>query len=239
MTTAMATETHDLPLTGTPSLTLRGHAGNIVLHPGSADHLLVAATKRGHGFLIALSESDLDKVQIGVQQSGNHISLAVEMDPWTFLKKVAVDLDITVPASMTWLDLTLRAGNLKVDGVSATIKAQVTAGNLEVLSGATLEDGSRLAVTAGNVTVSGALAPGASVKVEVQSGNLRVNLPQKTATYLDAHTHAGNIEISGLPVRSTRHFGGTSATGALAAGATGTLKLGTRAGNIVVSSADE
>jgi DUF4097 and DUF4098 domain-containing protein YvlB len=233
------TETHELHLTGAPSLSVRNSAGNIRLHPGSEGQILIVATKRIRGLLANATEEDLQKVAVMVRQHGDDISVEVDMDRWSLFKQGTVDLDITVPATVARLDLKLNAGNLEVEGVSGLLKIKVNAGNLDIESGTTLLDGSRLVTNAGNVTLSGAIAPEASVEAEVNAGTLRVWLPRATATYLDARTHAGNVEVSGWPVNSTRNFASASATGALAPGAKGTLTLRSNAGNIVLASLGE
>src|SRR5215472_9057439 len=106
MTTSV-TETYELHVTGAASLTVHSHAGNITLHTGRDEHIVVAATKRVQGFLGVAGGADLEKVQIGIQQSGNHISVDAAPDRWSLFKKVAVDLDITLPVNMARLDLTL------------------------------------------------------------------------------------------------------------------------------------
>ncbi|MGO8950248.1 MAG: DUF4097 family beta strand repeat-containing protein [Ktedonobacterales bacterium] len=229
------TETHELHLSGVPSLTVRSNAGNIRLHPGSEERILIIVTKRARGLLNAASEADLEKVNIDVRQSGNDVTVDAEVDRWSLFKQLTVDLDITLPADVTRLDLKLNAGNLEVEGIRGLIKAKVNAGNLDVLAGTTLADGSRLAANAGNVTIRSSIAPAASVEAEVNAGNLRLKLPRSTAVYVDARTHAGNVEVSGWSVNTARNFASASATGALAPGAKGTLTLRSNAGNIVLS----
>jgi DUF4097 and DUF4098 domain-containing protein YvlB len=174
-------------------------------------------------------------VAVRVRQHADEISVEADMDSWSLFKQMTVDLDISVPATVARLDLKLNAGNLQVEGISGLLKAKVNAGNLDIESGTSLVDGSRLAANAGNVTLSGSIAPGASVEAEVNAGTLRVQLPRASATYLDARTHAGNVEVSGWPVNTVRNFASASATGALAPGAKGTLTLRSNAGNIVLS----
>ena len=231
------TETHELHLTGAPSLSVRNSAGNIRLHPGGEGQILIVATKRVRGFLADATEADLEKVAVTVRQHGDDISVDADTDHWSLFKQMTVDLDIAVPATVARLDLKLNAGNLEVEGVSGLLKDKVNAGNLDIESGTTLLDGSRLAANAGNVTLSGSIAPEASVEAEVNAGNLRVHLPKETAVYLDARTTAGNVEVSGWPVKSTRNFASASATGALAENAKGTLTLRSNAGNIVLAPA--
>jgi DUF4097 and DUF4098 domain-containing protein YvlB len=231
------TETHELHLNGIASVSVRNNAGNVVLHAGSEDQILVQVTKRVRGFLGTSSEADLEKVKVDVKQNANSVVIDAEVDRWSLFKQVTIDLDISLPPTVARLDLKLNAGNLEVEGISGVIKAKVNAGNLDVLAGATLGDGSRLAANAGNVTVRAALASGSSVEAEVNAGNLRVQLPKETAVYLDARTTAGNVEVSGWPVKSTRNFASASATGALAENARGTLTLRSNAGNIVLATA--
>jgi DUF4097 and DUF4098 domain-containing protein YvlB len=231
------TEMHELHLNGIASVTVRNNAGNIVLHPGAEDRILVQVTKRVRGFLSTATEADLEKANIDVKQSGNAVVIDAVVDRWSLFKQLTIDLDITLPPAVARLDLKLNAGNLEVEGISGVIRAKVNAGNLDVLAGATLGDGSRLAANAGNVTVRAALAPGASVESEVNAGNLRLHLPKETAVYLDARTHAGNVEVSGWPVSRSRDFASASATGPLAENAKGTLTLRSNAGNIALSPA--
>jgi hypothetical protein len=229
------TETHELHLTGTPSLAVRNNAGNIRLHPGSEGQILVVATKRMRGLLGKATEQDLEQAAVTVRQHADEIVVEANMDHWSLFKQLTVDLDITIPATVARLDLKLNAGNLQVEGITGLLRAKVNAGNLDIESGTALLDGSRLDANAGNVTLSGSIAPGASVQAEVNAGTLRILLPRSTAVYLDARTHAGNVEVSGWPVNSVRNFASASATGALAPEAKGTLTLRSNAGNIVLS----
>jgi DUF4097 and DUF4098 domain-containing protein YvlB len=235
---ASATETHELHLTGAPSLTVRNNAGNIRLHPGAEGQVLVYVTKRARGLLGNVSEADLERVRVDVHQNGNDILIDAEVERSSIFKQITIDLDIALPATAARLDLKLNAGNLEVEGISAPVKAKVNAGNLDVVDGATLGNGSRLAANAGNVTVRASIASNASVDAEVNAGNLRMRLPKATAIYLDARTHAGNVEVSGWPVNSTRSFASASASGALAPEAKGTLTLRSNAGNITLSALD-
>jgi DUF4097 and DUF4098 domain-containing protein YvlB len=232
------TETHEFHLTGIPSLTVHNNAGNIVLHPGAEGQIVVTATKRLRSILRTGTEQDLERVKINVRQNANDISVDADVDRFSLFQQVTIDLDIAVPATVARLDLKLNAGNLEVQGISGAMKAKVNAGNLDVLSGATLADGSRLVANAGNVTVRSSVAQGASVDAEVNAGNLRVYLPRATAMFLDARTHAGNVEVSGWPVTSARSFASASASGALGPEAKGTLTLRSNAGNIVLSPAE-
>ena len=232
------TETHEFHLTGIPSLTVRNNAGNIVLHPGPEGQIVVTVTKRLRGFLRTATEQDLERVKINVRQNANDITVDAEADRLSLFQQVTIDLDISVPATVAHLDLKLNAGNLEVQGISGAMKAKVNAGNLDVLSGATLADGSRLVANAGNVTVRSSVAHGASIDAEVNAGNLRVYLPKATSMFLDARTHAGNVEVSGWPITSSRSFASASASGALGPEAKGTLTLRSNAGNIVLSPAD-
>ncbi len=233
------TETHELHLSGIPTLSVHNKAGNIRLHSGSDAQILVVATKRPSGFLTAASDTNLERVKIVVQQSGNRVTVQVEQDRWLLFKQLTIDLDITLPATVARIDVTLKAGNLEVAGIRGLIQAKVDAGNLDVLDNTILSDGSRLVTSAGNVTLRGSMDPAASVAAEVKAGNLRVNLPRTTAIYVDARTQSGNVKVSGWPITSTRHFAGTSATGALAQQASGTLTLRAAVGNIALSSTDE
>ena len=233
------TETHELHLTGRPTLSVRNSAGNIRIHPGNDGQILIVATKRIRGFVANATEEDLEKVAVMVKQHGDDISVDADMDHWSLFKQVTIDLDVAVPATVARLDLKLNAGNLEVEGISGLLKIKVNAGNLDIESGTTLLDGSRLVTNAGNVTLYGSIAPEASVEAEVNAGTLRIQLPRATATYLDARTHAGNVEVSGWPVKTTRNFASASATGALAPGAKGTLTLRSNAGNIMLSSIGE
>src|SRR5215467_11611885 len=175
------TETHEFHLTGIPSMTVRNNAGNIVLHPGAEGQIVVTATKRLRSILRTGTEQDLERVKINVRQNANDISVDADVDRFSLFQQVTIDLDIAVPATVARLDLKLNAGNLEVQGISGAMKAKVNAGNLDVLSGATLADGSRLVANAGNVTVRSSVAQGASVDAEVNAGNLRVYLPRATA----------------------------------------------------------
>src|SRR5215469_18213138 len=118
------TEMHELHLNGMASVTVRNNAGNIVLHPGGEDRILVQVTKRVRGFLSTASEADLEKVHIDVKQNGNAVAIDADVDRWSLFKQVTIDLDITLPSAVARLDLKLNAGNLEVEGISGVIRAK-------------------------------------------------------------------------------------------------------------------
>src|SRR5271166_5417775 len=97
------TETHELHLTGVPSLTVHSNAGNIHIHPGDETRIIIVATKRARGFLSSASESDLEKLTIEVQQSANAVIVDAVADRWSHFKQLTVDIDITMPATVAQL----------------------------------------------------------------------------------------------------------------------------------------
>ncbi|HEV2460824.1 MAG TPA: DUF4097 family beta strand repeat-containing protein [Ktedonobacterales bacterium] len=231
---ATTTETHEFLVEGAPSLAVRNFAGNVTLSAGADGQVRVEVTKRARGgFFGSADDADLERIHVDVKQSGNMISVEAEARDRTLLsKQLSIDIDITAPAR-SHLDMHLNAGNTDISGIGGVINAKVNAGNLET-RGVTFDDRSHLTVSAGNLTLEGALAAGGSLDAEVNAGNARLTLPQTTSAYLDARTHAGTVHVTGWPIDVTRRFAQMSASGALGPNASGSLTVRVNAGNIAV-----
>ena len=231
---ATTTETHEFLVEGAPTLAVRNFAGNVTVSAGADGQVRVDVTKRARGgFFGSADDADLEKIHVDVKQTGTTIVVEAEArDRALLTKQLSIDIDIRAPAR-THLDLHLNAGNADITGIGGVINGKVNAGNLETRR-VTFDDRSHLTVSAGNLTLQGALASRGSLDAEVNAGNARLTLPKTTSAYLDARTHAGTVHVTGWPIEVMRRFAQMSASGALGPNASGTLTVRVNAGNIAV-----
>jgi hypothetical protein len=227
---ATSTQTRELKVEGTPTITVRNMAGSVSIVAGGSSQVTVVITKKTRG-LLGGGESDLERVQVEVTQQGDAITIATHYPGSFGAHGITVDLDITTPAT-TNLNLRHAAGNVRVQGIAGTFTSTVNAGNFDA-SGVTLSASGELELNAGNLTLDGALAPGASLDVRINAGNAELTLPRETPAYLDARTTVGVIRVSGWEVKTTRNVVQQHASGPLGPDtAGGTLTVTVDAGNI-------
>ena len=173
---------------------------------------------------------------MGVTQSGNSIKVVTTFDEGNGIGRQAhVDLTFTVPPT-TNVSAQVTAGTVSLTGISGLLSANVVAGNLET-DGVTLADGSRIAITTGDLQFAGTIPAGASLDVSVDTGLASLALLASTTAHLDARTNVGTIEISGWPLSASKDNVGASAVGDLGANPQGTITVRVQTGNIDISQA--
>jgi hypothetical protein len=227
-------ESRSFAFASTPTLQVRNPAGRLHVTSGADGQATVHITKRIHGEPFGLGRAeDLDRVQVHSTQDGDLLRIEVEM-PEGRARGVSVDLDLTVPANAA-LDLRLSAGDLRVRGISGRVRAKTAAGKLEARD-VTLADQSSLEVTAGELSLAGACAPGASVEVTINTGRCEIELPATSPLNLEADVDVGAIRVSGFNVQlaRTRELVRQRVSGALAAGANGSLRVHVNVGDLAV-----
>lgn len=236
---ASATETHTFAVSGTPSVTLRMPAGNVHVVQGSGGAVTATLYKEVHALTHAAAQQALNGTTITSSQSGNTVTLTVEMPSitgsFTSLQRSA-DLTISVPAS-TNFTMTVNAGNADVTGITGVLDVTMNAGNLTLRS-ATAEGSSSLRLNAGNVDYLGAIAPTATLDISVDAGNATVHLPPNTPTHLVARASAGTISTNGWTgaqgIQGTTVSHGGTVTVDLNAQPTNTLTIQVSFGNVTV-----
>jgi hypothetical protein len=247
---ATVTETHTLPVSGTPTIAVRNSAGTISVVRGSTEEVRLVVTKKARGLFGGGSEADLERVPVTVTQEGNTIRVDAWYRGMSIAKAVTVDLDFTIPAAAN-LDLHAAAGNVRVDGISGALRVEVNAGNSELRDvsgplhiegnagniegrGVVLQERCGLKVNAGNIDLRGEMAAGASLDIRVNTGNIRLRLPRSTAVQLDASAQVGNVTVEGWPITVSRKLVQQTASGQTQPGASDRLAVRVDAGNVAI-----
>jgi hypothetical protein len=246
---ATVTETHTLPVSGTPTIAVRNSAGTISVVRGSANEVRLVVTKKARG-LFGGSEADLERVPVTVAQEGDSIRVDAWYRGMSIAKAVTVDLDFTIPATAK-LDLHAAAGNVRVEGISGALRVEVNAGNSELRNvsgpihmegnagnieghGVTLQERCEMKVNAGNINLQSEMAAGASLGIRVNTGNITLRLPRTTAVQLDASAQVGNVTVQGWPVTISRKLVQQTASGQTQPGARDRLTARVDAGNVTI-----
>ena len=228
---ATISETHEFSVGEGARLEIQNRAGNVTIARGSGGQVRVVVTKRTRGLFGSASEADLQKLRVEVTQSGDTVNITTERGvDWSLFKQVTVDLDITAPEAVE-LDLRLNAGNIRVSDTVGGVRAEVNAGNLDLI-GVTIGGSSRLSVNAGNLTVRGTLTEGASLDASVNAGNARFTFPADAGIAVEGRTTAGSIHSSVEQIGVSRHFASASASGTLGTARGSRLRATVDAGNL-------
>jgi DUF4097 and DUF4098 domain-containing protein YvlB len=191
--TAAGTQTRDFTVDGPATITVRMSAANVRVVPGTTDQVTVVLDKEVRGIDHNRAQHALDAITLDATQAGNSLTIDVNEPSHFGLDSFSrrVDLTITTPAA-TSLDATLDAGNLDVRGLTGTLTADLSAGNL-TLDDMTVTDRATLQMRAGNLRASHITG---AVRATVNFGN--VTLTQATLTQdSTVHSDAGNVTIDG------------------------------------------
>jgi hypothetical protein len=193
-TTVSGTQTQTLQVSGTPHVVLDVQAGNVRVATGPSGTVGVVLTKSARALSSGLARQTLDSMRFTATQTGDTVAITTDYGQnqrqWAVFSR-SLQLAVTVPAT-TNLSTTMAAGNLTVDGTTGTLDLRATAGNVE-MNDVTLMGDSSLRLTAGNVTLHGALGNHAALDVDVTAGNVSLYLPASTPARLDATVTAGHI----------------------------------------------
>lgn len=228
--------TRTFTVNGAPTLVVRDPAGNITVKPGSDGQVIVQATKRARDVSTDAARRHLQDIQVDVSQNGNIITVEARLsrdEGFNGGHERAVDVDLTVPvASQFTADVA--AGNVTIRQIVGQMNVTAAAGNVETQD-TTFAGASHIAVTAGNITLDGAMNSGSLLDVRVESGNITLRLPANIPAHLDAQADVGNVSVIGWPLTAARQGAtGAKALGDLAPGPTDTITLRVKAGNITV-----
>jgi hypothetical protein len=237
-TPATASSTQSFPVSGVPSVRIQSTAGDIDVVPGAAGTVTVRVSKYARALTNSSAQDELRQLTVAITQTGNTLDVRVNEPVFHFQlwDDRHVDLRITVPAQAN-VAATLDAGNVDLTGVSGTIGLQDNAGDIS-LREVTLAGSSYATNNAGNIDVTGALAPGASFAARDNAGNVTATMPRETSARLTASTNAGDLNVdAGWPITISRGAAGGSASGDLTPNPTGTLILETNAGNVSLHAA--
>lgn len=197
-TDVTGTQTQSFAVSGAPRVVLNATAGNVRVGTGDTGTVHISLSKSARAVSQGLAQQALDGVRFNATQDGNTITITsniADVGPNPFVFRRAFEMTITVPAT-TDLDTTLTAGNLNITGTTGAVQVRSSAGNV-TLDTVTLSGSSSLHLTAGNVTLHGALTPHTALETDVTAGNVSLFLPADTAAHLNATVTAGHVSTAG------------------------------------------
>jgi putative adhesin len=199
--TVSGRQSQTLSISGTPHVVLDVQAGNVHVLTGQGGQVGITLSKSARALSSGLAQQALDATHFTATQSGDTITITSEhgstSSQWPIFWR-NFDLSVTVPQT-TNLTTTMQAGNLTVDGISGVLDLRARASNVE-LNEVTLTGNSSLRLTAGNLTLHGALADHVALDVAVTAGNVHLFLPASTSASVFATVTAGDVSVVGFAV---------------------------------------
>src|SRR5271168_1920797 len=130
---ADATFDRTLNVSGAPNVSVSTGSGSVHLHPGSANQVhVVAHVHSSHGWMSGGSDVDSRIQQIvnnpPIVQSGNDITIG-ERHNNDLYRNISIDYEITLPKASS-ISATTGSGDVQIQDVGATIKAQSGSGSV-------------------------------------------------------------------------------------------------------------
>ncbi len=249
---------------GLRGLTLSNSWGNATVTAAETSEVVVHARVSAWGPDRAAAQEFADGVEIAASREGDALVIKHAPGPRWARSRYKVDFEISVPRAMEvdlksmsgdlsvagtegnarlWSlsgDLTAKgvagdlvadskSGDLEIEGCSGALRAAAVSGGITVLShrASTVSCHS----VSGDVRVELRPEERSSVNLKSVSGDLRLKLPADASFKLAAETGSGDIDC-GLPLEYAER-GDRRVRGVLN-GASGTVELSTRSGNIAV-----
>jgi DUF4097 and DUF4098 domain-containing protein YvlB len=191
------------------TLKVETHAGNITVHTGPAQSIIISGHIRARGgFPGPSGESKVEKIASNppISQDGNSIHIS-GVEGSDLRRNVFVDYDITVPDD-TELNATSGAGNVRIKGLTqkvdgttgaGTIATETVAGDEHLRTGAgSIEVISPLGLVmaesgAGRITARG--EPKNNWDLRVGAGSIKMEIPSSASFDLEAKTGFGKINL--------------------------------------------
>jgi hypothetical protein len=211
-TAALAAEgTFDktLSVSGATTLSVSTGAGYIHVYPGSGNqvHIIghVHATNNWLG-----SDADARVRQIvaspPITQSGNAITVANPSGDSDLFRNIAIDYDVTAPASTTLKSHT-GSGSMEIGGIQGTVTASSGSGSIHVDN---IGPAPRIETGSGRIQATN--VHGAAF---VQTGSGSIELSLAAPGDVNAHTGSGSVHIDGVSgsLRATSGSGSIEAKG--------------------------
>lgn len=187
-TTAEPTLSYTVP--ATPHLVLHTEGGDVQIHGGSGNTIIIKATKHSGIF-----GSDSSKTDVSASRNGDTVDVTTQVENHFFLfsnEQSYVSLDITVPANCD-IQLNSAAGNVDIEDVNGHAALHTDAGNITMIN-ANLTGTSSAISDAGNITFNGSLDARGSYTFNTKAGNIDVTLPGNDAVNLHTQTQIGNVD---------------------------------------------
>lgn len=219
--------------------------GDVEVVRSDADELAVEGQKA------ALSEDDLETIDLTTRSDGGVLELSVERDESRTLFGLrpdpAVDLSIAVPEPvavrrittatgdvgatdvMGDLTATTDTGDVSLDGIDGAVSTSTTSGAVEVADPESID---RLESETGDVT---AALPGidGDATIETGSGDVDLRVPDRLDMTLEITTETGNITVS--DVEDLPEMAGDSLIEAVVGDGTHRLEVRTESGDVTVT----
>lgn len=194
-----------LKVTGPVDLEVISGSGNITVHTGGSDAVLIAAKIRASNAWLfgGGAEDRIQRIEQNppIEQQGNIIHIGRVQDHWLF-RNISIDYDLTVPAQ-TRLTSQTGSGDQAINGVQLPLTAKTGSGN----------------ITVDNL--------GADARISSGSGDLKIGSVKGT---LNANAGSGNIHAEGVAGEITANTG--SGDVEMRQVAAGNVKVGTGSGNV-------
>lgn len=231
-TTAFAAEgsfDRTLNVTGSPNVSVATGSGYIRLKPGSDNQVhIVGHVHSSNSWMGGDAEARVRQISSNppIVQNGNEITIG-ERHSDDLYRNISIDYDVTLPKTSN-IAATTGSGDLTIDNVGATLKAQTGSGSVHatgIQGAATLGSGS------GDVELRHS-GPG-DIRAETGSGSVHL---QGVNGGLKASTGSGDIDVEGQPTTDWKlSTGSGSIQMALGSGAKFNLVADTGSGSVNVA----
>jgi DUF4097 and DUF4098 domain-containing protein YvlB len=168
-------QSHMMPAAKIPAgslLTVQTGLGNITIHAGQGDDVRVQVNTSASGASESRARSRMNDAGVVLEKSGNGYLLHPTKQEDTH-GRIAVDLDVELPKSVTLAAITSR-GDISISGIAGPVTAVSQDGDVEVHNSASdvsvelLKGDARVSDVAGNARVTG---KGSEIEISDVSGD--------------------------------------------------------------------
>jgi len=173
-------------VSGVPTLVINGPVGNVKIHSGGSNSIVINATEHTGLF----GNPNTNDVTVAPAPGSNTI-VVLTGDGGSIVDRKNVDLDITLPATSN-IRAVVPAGSLDINGISGQMNLKMDAGALHFENG-TIEGQSIFKNDAGEITFAGSLAANGNYGFEDNAGAINLTLPSNSSFTLDASTDVGKV----------------------------------------------
>jgi hypothetical protein len=187
-----------------PTLVLDNGSGDVHVHVGNVNNVVVSARERGFGMFRDNDEQQM----VTTEQQGNTITVSPTRRSGMFGQQV--DLDITVPTA-TNLELHTTSGDINVEGVNGQVTLATESGDIKgsnlsgVLNTSTtsgdvkleqtlLRGNSSLKTNSGKIELEGDIDTQGDYEFQTNSGDVELKLSRSSIFHLVPSTNSGHIE---------------------------------------------
>jgi len=181
--------TDELAADGVPSVAVDVTNGDVTVQEQQRHSVAVDGQKR------AASEEGLEAVGLETRREGDTLVLAATHgdDGWlpSFGVNSKVNLDLTVPESLSTVEVETTNGDIDAEGIDAVLDLDTTNGDVDVR-----EHRGAAGIVTTNGEVSLQLETGADVTAESTDGDIEVGVLPSIATEFSLRTTNGDITIS-------------------------------------------